>query len=386
MNKILLVITQMELGGAQKAVLLLAKGLAAKGFNVTVVTWYDKDMFIPILEDKYGVKIKSLAMKRNGENNPLKKLYFISAGFINLYRMMKKEKFDILQTFTHYSNIFIPPIAFLAGIKNRYTSQRASVADLGKIVCLMDRLINNSFLVKHMIAVSNAVKLSTIKQEKVKANKLSTIYNGIDLFDPKLNVNALRINEIKQKYSNNSNKIVFTMIGRLHEQKGHLYLLEAIKMMQPYELDKLVFWFLGEGELREQIQSFINQNKLSKTVKLLGNQDNAIEFLKASDIFILPSLWEGMPNAVLEAMACKLPVIATSVDGTKEVVIDQETGLLVNKKNPEELLLAIRYFINNKNSIEIFGGEGYKRVKQHFTLEKYIEGFSSLYNENKKVS
>jgi glycosyltransferase involved in cell wall biosynthesis len=99
------------------------------------------------------------------------------------------------------------------------------------------------------------------------------------------------------------------------------------------------------------------------------------------DVFVLPSLWEGLPNVVLEVMACGKPVVATAVDGTPEAVVDGETGLLVPPRDPKALAEAIIKLLGDEKNIKTMGMKGRERVEQTFSLETQIDRFVELYEK-----
>ena len=131
--------------------------------------------------------------------------------------------------------------------------------------------------------------------------------------------------------------------------------------------------------MRSTIENHVQKLGLSEKVQFLGYQNNILEILRSMDIFILPSLWEGMPNAILEAMAAGLPVVATNVGGTPEVVVDGETGFLVPPRDPEALANAIKLLIDDPELRKKFGQAGRERVERHFTIQETVRKTEELY-------
>ena len=374
---IFLLNTLMEPGGAQKAMLSLAKGLEGKGNNITVATMYDKDAFIPQFEKKYELKIIDLGMKVANAGK-LYNLYNFLRGTYRLYKLLVKNKIDVLQTFSHYSNIIGPCIAFLARVKIKIVSQRMSLIGQSKTVRVINRIITNSFLVNKMTSVSEGTRKYSIEDQKINPKKILTIPNGIDIdkYSVSLNDNESNIlmNDLKIPHEN---KIIVT-VARLHPQKGHVYLLNAAKEIIR-ENHYTSFLFIGDGELKEELIRKVDESGLNKSIIIAGARDDIPSILAISDIFVLPTLWEGMPNSILEAMSASLPVIATNVDGCPEVVLNEITGFIIKKKNENELISSINKLLKDEQLCSSFGKAGFARAKDRFSPESTLNQYENLY-------
>ncbi|WP_424963028.1 glycosyltransferase [Ekhidna sp.] len=374
MKKILLINTQMEKGGAQKAMLTLASQLDKKKINVCVATMYDKEAFIPYYEDLYGLKIVNLQMKDN-RGGKIKNATKFLGGLFRLWRLIRSNKFDVVQSYSHYPNIIVPIISFFAGVKKRYTSQRMSLDYLSGLVQKLDRWVANSFFVTKVISVSEGTLQSCVRQG-IKEDKLLMIPNGIKLPDKFLNETekSAKIKEIGVE-----GKFVVATVARLHRQKGHTFLIDAIKRI---DNEKLVVLFIGDGELKGQLEKQIADSNLSSNFKFLGSRDDVGQLLQISDLFILPSLWEGMPNSVLEAMSYGLPIIATDVDGTPELITHEASGFLIESENSQAIADALSHLISNDGIRENLGENARKRVEEFFSLTYSIRSYEKLYLSN----
>lgn len=361
-KKILLFITQLELAGAQKALAVLARGLIAKGYDVDCFCFYDKTNCKKELEEKYGVSFTPL-IKGN------KSFLGFLISLIKLIYILKKNKYDLIQTYTHFSNIIIPPLALVTSKTIVITSQRGRIPPIGKVISKIDSLIQNSSLVHEMVCVSQGLYESCIDEQGINPKKLSVIANGIDVNEK----DSKKYFEIDV-----DGKVVFTTVARLHEQKGHRYLVDAIARVNG-KIENAVFLFVGGGELTQEIKAYAAELGLQDKILFLGARNDVDNILMHSDAFILPSLWEGMPNCVLEAMKHSLPVIATSVEGSRELVVTNETGLLVKPKNVEELSDAIVKLYENESLRNNMGKKGVERVTSDFSLENYINKFHDIY-------
>jgi glycosyltransferase involved in cell wall biosynthesis len=375
---VLLLNTQMEAAGAQKAMLELARGLKRRGHKVSVVTMYDKGNYVAVFAERYDLGIIDVGMKRPGERNPLLKGWRFIGGIVRLYRLMRTLRPQVLQTFSHYSNILGPLMAWLAGVPVRISSQRMSLKDYSAWLLWLDRTIANSFLVHRMVAVSEGTRRFCIEEEGINPDKLVKIHNGIDTkrFSMKLSSEAQR--DLRQELGLYPKSLVVLTVARLHPQKGHRYLIEAIPQILR-DFPQARFLFVGEGALAEVLVSQVSQTNLDKYIRFLGVRQDIPQLLAISDLFVLPSLWEGLPNSVLEAMAAGVPVIATDVDGTPELIGDGRTGLLVPPADPDALEEAICRLLRDESLRTALAEAARQRVEREFSCDVNLCSFVDLY-------
>lgn len=175
------------------------------------------------------------------------------------------------------------------------------------------------------------------------------------------------------------NQKIFTIgsVGRLAEQKGYSYLLAAMpRVLEHHPETRLVL--LGDGELRSELEAQVRQLSLSNNVLFAGLLDNVQERLHDFDLFVSSSLWEGLPTVIMEAMAVGLPVIATDIPGTREMISDGINGRLVPPRDPITLADTINKMIENSKMRQIFGKAGKETVKQ-FSIENIAQRYLELY-------
>ena len=173
--------------------------------------------------------------------------------------------------------------------------------------------------------------------------------------------------------------VLIGSIGRLEEQKGHAHLIDAMAALLPNH-PELKCVILGEGSLHAELQSRIDARGIGPSVGLLGEQDEITAWLSAFDIFVLPSLWEGIPNALLEAMALGLPVIASDVDGVGEAVAHGISGLLVKPGDPKALSIAVSDLLEDKSLGAKLGAEAKAAINENFRLVTMIERYERAYS------
>lgn len=169
-------------------------------------------------------------------------------------------------------------------------------------------------------------------------------------------------------------------IGRLHPQKGHAHLIDAMKRLREsgfaVELE-----IVGEGELRRSLTTQIEECGLASAVRLPGAETDVPAILSRFDVFVLPSLWEGLPYVLLEAMAAARPVVASNLDGVAEVVTDGEDGILVRAGDPEALADGLRRALGDPARAQAMGRRGRDRVLREFGVAGMIQRISRLYED-----
>jgi glycosyltransferase involved in cell wall biosynthesis len=351
-------------GGAEGKLLELVERLDKSKYNVTVCSLG----LGGILQEKFEkIGVKVLVISRKSK--------FDCAFIFKLIKLMREEKIDILQTTLFFADFIGPIAAKLAGVRVTLAWETISAPEW----LVKRRLIAYKIAMKFadkIISVSEATKIWSVKKRGISPEKLVTIPYGVDL--QKYNLNPA--SEKRKELGVSSGTILFGTVARLHKQKGHVYLIKAVKDVVK-EIPNVKFVFIGDGELREELEEQVNKFKIADKFLFLGFRYDVDELLKTIDVFVLPSLYEGLPNVILEAMACGQPVIATSVDGSPEAIENNVTGILVPPRDPESLKHAISHLAKNKNLRESMGKEGRHRVEKYFSLRGQLEKFENMYDQ-----
>ena len=212
----------------------------------------------------------------------------------------------------------------------------------------------------------------------INLDRFSILYNGVD------NKRFMAVENkqfLRRRLALPQNAIIITTVASLTPIKEHTTLLKVISQVVDISNDNLLFLWVGDGPLRNSLIDKIRHLQLEKSVKLVRNVDNVFEYLGASDLFILPSRLEGMSNAILEAMSAGLPVIANNVGGNKELVENNETGLLCQFGDSHSMAKAISELIENSKLRRYQGEKGIQRVETEFSMESMIQRYMKFYTE-----
>jgi sugar transferase (PEP-CTERM/EpsH1 system associated) len=273
--------------------------------------------------------------------------------------------------------------AALAGVKLRVHGEHGrDTSDLqgtNKKHLAMRKLLKP--LVNKYIALSKDIAVWLQDQVKVSPESIQQIYNGVDsiLYSPaKDQREALPIDGFAGPAD-----IVIGTIGRMQDEKDQLTLVHAfLELLQGNTFDsvKLRLVIIGEGALREPALAILNNAGAAHHAWLPGERSDTASILRGLDIFVLPSLIEGVSNTILEAMATGLPVVATAVGGNPELVINGETGYLVPSADPKSMAQALTEYIKNPSLGKKHGIAGRKRIETEFSIEKMVNSYLGVYD------
>lgn len=229
-------------------------------------------------------------------------------------------------------------------------------------------------LVSRFVTVSFDLRQWLLTTVRLPAAKLVTIHNGVDVGrfasgERQAGRRALRLP---------GHAVVVGAVGRLDPVKDHAGLLHAFSVLRTDQpAAELVI--VGDGPCRSDLEHQVHELGLTGHVHLLGMRQDVSLLLRGFDVFVLPSLAEGISNTVLEAMATGLPVVATRVGGNPELVEHGATGALVPPANPLVQAAALRCYVEDAGLRESHGAAGRRRVLQHFTLERMTQAYRDLY-------
>lgn len=228
------------------------------------------------------------------------------------------------------------------------------------------------------IAVSEENKNNLIDIFDLPESKINVIHNSIDIRHFQ-DIDSQKVKKIKEDLGIVSNQKVLTTIARLDHHKGHKYLIEAAKGII-LEFPNVIFLVVGYGKLRKELEEMVADLDIKRNLIFTGVRADIPEILSLTDIFILPSLFEGLPFTILEAMAAGKPVVSTRVSGIPEQVVDGETGILVDSKDVESLSQAILFLLKNPEKVKMMGERGRERAEKYFSKDTMLDKTLKLYS------
>lgn len=379
---ILHIITRLDKGGSTDIVLSFAEH-QAKQHSVTVISGktVPKDQEqAQLIAEKSGFKlifIPELVREISIINDCL--------AFIQLIKIISKENYDLIHTHTSKAGILG---RWAASFAQTFNSQLSTMQIIHmphghifygyygflktQLFILLERitaLITDKIITLTKIGSEEHLKFGIASQKKFVA-----ISNGIN--EKKYLSFKVDTANKKKELDIPPGSIVVTTVARLEPVKGVRYFIESIPLITQSLNHQITFLIVGDGSLRNELEQ--QAKSLNVDIKFLGERNDVPEILTISDIFVLPSLMEGFGIVLLEAMILGKPVIATSVGGIPEIVVDKETGLLVPPSNPEKLAAAIIQLLENSSLRKKLGEKGKQRVLQNYTQEKMLANLNNF--------
>jgi glycosyltransferase involved in cell wall biosynthesis len=373
--KVLYVITKAHFGGAQRYVFELASMAKHKGHEVIVVTGKEGELSQRC--ESVGIRTISLSYLER-DISLQKELHALK----DLYKIFAKERPDVIHLNSSKIGGLGSVAARFAGVRNivftahgwpfnenRPFLQKSLIWFLSWFTALFS---------SEVIAVTQK-DLRSGKRMPFVGNKISLIPNGVSEFE------TLNKEGARERLAPNSTQGVWIgTVGELHIlNKGTNYLIRAFeKLTNRYPEVKLVM--IGDGEDKEKLRRLASDLDLEDKVTFAGHVPEARKYMKAFDVFVLPSIKEGHPFVLLEAGTAKLPVIATNVGGIPDIITSGENGLLVEPRNADALYGALESFLGDKISSTKLGENLSITVREKFSLEKTLDKTFKIYEELNK--
>lgn len=360
---ILHVISKLPIGGVENQLLMVLKNYDRRRFFPFVCSLSDKGDIGKEIED-LGVEVYCL--------NKLKHT-FDWTMVKDIYHFIKKKNIKIVRTHQYHANLYgrlaaklakVPCI--VASVHNVYTMDRK-----------FHRRIMNKFLSRFsdkVVAVSETVKKDILKYDGLHEDEIMVIYNGIDT-DSFVNRDG---NAIRKELGIPSDVPVIGTVGRLTPQKGQKCLIEAISRMKE-KFTEIMLLIVGEGPIKDELKDYVNTLNINKNVIFTGSRRDVPALLSAMDIFVLPSFWEGLPNALIEAMASGKPIIASDLPPVREIFDSEKVGVIVPVRDSTAISSSIESLLNNKSRSETLGKFAKERAFSQFDIKTAVERYTSLF-------
>lgn len=365
MINILYLFVTLPIGGAEEHLLTVLKNLDLTQYNPIVCCIREKGVIGEEIENR-GIAIISLNRKSKSWDFRI---------VMDILKIIQTKNIQLIHTHLYHANMYGRIAALISKIPAVVTEH--NVYPKYKL----RRRIVNWFLAKKskkIIAVSEMVKKDITVRDWIKPSKIEVIYNGIDIdrFP-----SVVPKEEARQKLGVPTDCFLIGTIGRLTDQKGQIYLINTIGIIKGI-IPEIKLLLAGSGPLESDLKNIVSTKGLNEYVKFLGARRDIPDILKAMDIFVFPSLWEGLPMVLLEAMASSLPVVATSVGGITEILRNGINGIIVPPCNEGALVQAIIGLSKDKAKLKLLGEIGKKTVEDKFTASLMVKNLASIYESS----
>lgn len=354
------IIYRFDIGGLESVLVNMINTMPEQSYRHVIISLTESSEFEKRINRD---DVEVICLHKQAGNDP--KIH------LKIWRLLRQLKPACVHTY-NIATLEYNVIAFLAGIKKRIHAEHGrDIYDLdgsNKKYQYLRRFIN-PFVTK-WIPVSKELADWLVDVVKLPKAKVKLIYNGIDL-------ELYRPKEHVQKET-----CVIGSVGRMAIVKDQLTLIKAAEVLvtENPELKQILrIVLVGDGELHSTIQGYIADHSLKDNVELLGARNDVACILQDFDVFVLPSLAEGIPLTILEAMATALPVISTEVGGVPELIENNAQGYLIKPKDVKGLATKIKLYIDKPELMVQHGTSGRKKVEKNFSLQAMTKQYLQIY-------
>ena len=338
-----------------------------------------------------------------------RRLRFDPRFIFEIAGLMRRERVDVVHTLNFTANAWGRAAAKIAGVPRIIAHERGTAWTESATMRMVDRIFYN--FTDLLLANSNAAKNVLTKHVGLSKDRIRVIYNGV----PKPTIKPKTRPSLREMLGISSSTYLVGTIGRLDTPKGHIYLLHAIsKVLQ--SLPNVTFVIIGDGPLHRYLKSEAQSLGLidKGCVHFMGFLDNAPDLISDLDLLVHPAIRESLGNVLIEASLNQIPIVASNVDGCPEVVVDGQTGILVDctqpvtyvdapgasplpavvvdgstrqlrpplGPNPEDLAGAIVLLLQNPHLREQMGSRARTRSENLFSIERYVRDLENAYRGN----
>jgi len=363
-KNILHLITKLPIGGAERVLLNTVRNLDSRKFNSVVCCIMEEGELANEVKQLNVPLITLNLMAKKGWDKQV-----VPA----LCKIIKEKNIDLIHSHLYHAN--------------QYGRIAANKLNLPVIITVHNsykqlkfhRRVINWYLGRKtaaIIAVSDEIKQDIIFWDHISEKKIYVIANGIDIQRAQ---SSLSKKEARAKLGLDQQKFILVCVGRLEKQKGHKYLLEALPLLNKENINPLCL-FVGEGRERSNLEEQAKQLDVLPQVRLFGARNDVADILKAADLYLMPSLWEGLSLALLEAMAANIPIIASDVSGMKQVLGD-DFGIRIPPAQPSAIATAIVDALNNPDKVKQRAEYAAEFVSKNFCDQRMAENIAALYQK-----
>jgi len=353
-------------GGAEQNLLTVVKTIDKTQYNITVCLLKPSNILEAWFKDS-GIKFFVLKISSGWDIFSIFRL----AGFI------RRKNIDIVHTCLYASNTFGRIAAAIARAPVIIAWEQGEILQQTSARHYnIDRILAK--FTDSIIACSNAVKEALVKKEGISIDKIRVVHNCVDL--TKFNASSGVLLTRKRLGLAEDDILIGTAASLNNEVKGQAYLIKAMpQIIKAYPKTKLLL--AGEGRSKSDFIKLIEELNIKNNVVLAGFRLDMPSIMAILDIYVCPSIYEGLGISIIEAMSLKKPVVATHVGGISEVVVENQTGYLVRQKDAGSIAQAVISLLADPRLMRQMGEQGFKRAKEYFSAELVTKKMQALYKE-----
>ncbi len=359
---ILFITNHLNIGGITSYVLTLGAGLKKRGHNIYVAS--SGGSLLPRFMEE-GINYIPIPIKTKKEISPK-----ILASMFKLKNAVKKYRIDVVHTNSRTTQVL-----------GSLLSKKTDVAHIS--TChgfFRKRLLRKLFPCwgLKVIAISEEVKEHLVKDFGIKEEDIRIVHNGIDV-ERFGRSTKYDVRSTKKKFGLGEGPVI-GIVARLSDVKGHIYLIQAMEGIL-VKIPDAQLLIVGDGKEKRTLVKLINDLGIEKNVFLIPSVTETTEVLSVMDIFVLPSLKEGLGLSLIEAMACGLAVIGADVGGIKSLIQDSNNGLLVKPADSISLSKAILELLGDAKNREYLGNNARDFIRRNFSQEEMVTQTEEVYSQ-----
>jgi glycosyltransferase involved in cell wall biosynthesis len=367
-------ITALSVGGAERTLVDLANSLDRDRYDVTVWTMFDRNPLAADLDPAIPVRsLGSPGHTRSERGDFVEKPGLLDYVGIPLrfFRAVRRERPDVIQSFLFNDNtlarlagLLSPSTTVVTGVRGMQHIESAVVRTVDRLtIPLSDRIVSNS-----------AAGAAHVRRRGARADRIAVVHNGRDLWayadaDPA---------PLRETFAIPTDAPLVGTVGRLVERKGGYDLLAAWPTVRE-ALPSAHLVLVGDGVERASLEARADELGVAGSVHFAGTRDDVPAVLAAVDCFVFPSHYEGLPGALLEAMAAGCPIVATDIEGNDELVTDGRTGLLVPVEDPAGLAAGLTRLLTDETLANRLGEAAQSTAFERFSLDAMVGNFERFY-------
>jgi len=367
--RVLHVIDRLDMGGTEYVILKVMAGLGGGEFEHRVCVARGYNESLPHLQKMHDQIVVA------GRNETKFQLLIF-----RLAAIMREFRPHIVHS-RNWGAIEAIPAARLAGVPVAIHSEHGYIPDMAAGLPMRQRIIRRGAyaMADAVFCVTEELRNFHARQVWLAPERIQVLHNGVDTqrYSPQPELRGA----VRERLQISPGSLVLGIVSRLVPIKDHATLFRAAERLVAHKIDVRVV-VAGTGPERERLDSLVNASPaLAGRVSFVGASENVPEILNVLDIFVLPSLMEGMSNTILEAMSCGLTVAATRVGGNLELVQEGRTGVLFAPGDDAQLAAQIELLATNEELRRDYGAAGRRRVLEDFSLDKMLAAYRHLYRD-----
>ena len=346
-------------GGQEQRILCEAVELSKRGWRVIVAC--RPDSRILGRAGQMGIETRKVNMHSG----------FSPRAFLNLIWLIYREKVDIVNTHSSKDS-------WLASLAARLITRSKLIRTRHVSIPIPKHPLNIVYRLPHrIITCGETIRQAMIRDNRLEPGKIVSIPTGVDLrrFDFSLDGSAVR-----EEFGISPDIPLVGTVGIVRSEKGHFYLIKAVQRVLEVK-PEMKLLIVGNEPKGDTLRRQIKELGLEKQIIMAGLRDDIPRILAALNVFVLPSLREGVPQGIAQALAMKKAVVATAVGGVLELIENETTGILVPPRDVEALSEGIVELLDDKEKAKRLGENGRRLIEEKFSLETMVEKIESLYHE-----